>query len=249
MTMGYPPGVTSELPGARMQSRALHFFWLLDCSSSMSVNGKMGSLDFAIRESLPAIRSAAASNPAAELLMRAVTFGEQAAWVDKAPVAADAFVWRGVKPSGGTRMGAAFSLVAAELATPPMPPRAIPPVLVLVSDGQPTDDWQGGLRALDQSPWGRRAVRMAVGIGDDVDVPMLNKFLNNPENKVLRADDGRQLVEQIRWASTNAVRAASALGGHPAADPTKRIEPSDRVPGAQPPPVRPNILDPNGDVW
>jgi Mg-chelatase subunit ChlD len=46
-----------------------------------------------------------------------------------------------------TDMGRALELVSDTLKTPPMPERALPPVLVLISDGQPTDAFETGLQA------------------------------------------------------------------------------------------------------
>jgi uncharacterized protein YegL len=43
-----------------------------------------------------------------------------------------------------------------------MEQRALPPVLVLISDGQPTDDFEAGLATLMAEPWARKAVRLAV---------------------------------------------------------------------------------------
>ena len=60
-----------DLPGDPYASRLLHFFWILDCSSSMSVNGKIGELNFAIREAIPELPDAARSNPPVSLLVRA----------------------------------------------------------------------------------------------------------------------------------------------------------------------------------
>ena len=60
----------SELPGGRMDHRPVHFFWLLDCSSSMSVNGKISALNFAVREAIPEMRQVASDNAAAQLMVR-----------------------------------------------------------------------------------------------------------------------------------------------------------------------------------
>jgi len=49
----------------------------------------------------------------------------------------------------------ALRLASEELAIPPMPGRALPPVIVLTSDGRPTDDFDAGLNALMNQPWGR----------------------------------------------------------------------------------------------
>jgi len=83
------------------------------------------------------------------------------------------------------------------------------PVLALVSDGVPTDDWKAGLKAIDATPWGRKAVRVAIAIGTDADRGVLQEFLGNPELQPLDANSPKQLAAAIRWASTAAVKAAS----------------------------------------
>ncbi|WP_165985636.1 tellurium resistance protein [Streptomyces sp. YIM 98790] len=192
-----------------MASRPLHFIWLLDCSASMGVNGKMSSLNFAVREAIPEMRKAADDNPAASLLVRAITFSSTASWHVPTPTPVHGFDWADAHAGGVTALGQALHLAAEEMRMPPMPERALRPVLALVSDGVPTDDWRAGLRALDGTPWGKRAVRIAVAIGDDADKDMLRTFLANPELEPLEARNPRQLVAAIRWASTAAVSAAS----------------------------------------
>ena len=44
---GYP---MSRRPGGELASRPLHFFWICDCSGSMQTDGKIQSLNNAIRE-------------------------------------------------------------------------------------------------------------------------------------------------------------------------------------------------------
>jgi len=45
----------SALPGGPIASRPLHFIWILDCSGSMQ-GEKIGQLNFAIREAIPAMQ-------------------------------------------------------------------------------------------------------------------------------------------------------------------------------------------------
>jgi len=56
------------------------------------------------------------------------------------------FEWTDLTADGVTDMGKALRLVADQLKIPPMTD-GLPPVLVLISDGQPTDDFNGGLKA------------------------------------------------------------------------------------------------------
>lgn len=197
-----------EMPGGPMANRPVHFFWLLDCSGSMMGN-KISELNFAIREALPEMQSAAKSNPAAKLMVRALTFSTGASWHDSAPVEVSSYVWKDIQADGVTDMGAAFNLIAGELTNLQMPQRALRPVLALISDGGPTDDYRSGLRSIDATPWGQRAVRIAIAIGNDADRAMLKEFLGNPELEPLLVHNAAQLASAIRWASTMAVKAAS----------------------------------------
>jgi len=107
-------------------------------------------------------------------------------------------------------MGEALKLVADQLRIPPMAERALPPVLVLISDGQPTDDFEGGLRALLDLPWGKKAVRIAIAIGEDADREVLARFINNPEVPVLQANNPEALKKYIRWVSTVVLKTTSS---------------------------------------
>jgi uncharacterized protein YegL len=107
-------------------------------------------------------------------------------------------------------MGKALSMVAAELKIPPMTDRALPPVLVMISDGQPTDDFSNGLKALMDQPWGKKAVRVAIAIGEDADSDCLQKFIGHPELKPLQANNPEALVNKIKWASTAVLKSASS---------------------------------------
>ena len=51
------------------------------------------------------------------------------------------------------KLGKAFDLLAAQLSIPPMPERALPPVIVLLSDGQPTDDYKKSMEKLKKLPF------------------------------------------------------------------------------------------------
>lgn len=112
--------------------------------------------------------------------------------------------------SAGTDIGAALSMAASDLQMQKMPSRALPPVLVLVSDGRPTDDFLGGVKKLEQQPWGKKAVRLAIGIGADVDMRVLERFIGTPEIKPLTASNPDTLARYIRWVSTAVLGSVSA---------------------------------------
>lgn len=188
-------------PGEALATRPLHFIWIADCSSSMS-GDKINSLNFAIKEALPAMRSVADENPNAEVLCRAVSFDSSAKWHIETPTPVENFNWIDLSVGGVTSMGAALKLVAKELATDKMGDRALPPVLVLLSDGYPTDDFRSGLNEIMALPWGKKAVKLSIAIGVEADLDVLQQFIGHSEIQPLVATNSEQLVDFIRWAST-----------------------------------------------
>jgi len=199
----------SKRPGGELATRPLHFIWMADCSGSMS-GDKIQALNYAIRNALPEMQKVADENPNAAVLVRAVKFSDGAQWhVSQATPAAD-FKWMDLTAGGVTDMGKALRLVAEQLKMPPMTDRALPPVLVLISDGQPTDDFAGGLQALMELPWGKKAVRIAIAIGEDADHDVLQKFLGHSELHPLQANNAEQLVNYIKWVSTAVLKSASS---------------------------------------
>jgi uncharacterized protein YegL len=201
----------TERPGSTLSARPLHFFIVADCSGSMAADGKMQALNNAIRETLPHLVDVAGQNPHAQVLVRAIAFSSGARWHVEQPTPVDRLEWNDLTTGGYTDLGAALDLLAPQLAPPLIEERALPPAILLISDGMPTDDYKPALGRFLDEPMGRRAVRMAVGIGRDADLEVLERFAGSAEQGALTANNPEQLVRMIRWASTHASRVASNL--------------------------------------
>lgn len=213
-------------PGGPLARRSLHVIWLVDTSGSMAQDGKIQALNNAIREAMPQLREAARDNPHAQVLVRVITFADDAQWHVAEPTPVERFAWQDItNPGGITNLGAALALVSEDFAT--LQERGLPPVLVLVTDGQATDDVEAGLRALASTPWGARAVRIGIGLGRDADHDLLRRFMGDPNQAPLSASNPEQLTAAIRWASTVAVGQASA----------PRLSPVAAAPPATPQPA------------
>ncbi len=220
-------------PGGELATRPLHFVWITDCSGSMKGNGKIQALNTAIREAIPHMQKVADENANAEVLVRALKFSSGAQWHVAQDTPVGQFRWNDLGAGGSTDMGKALSMVADQLKMPPMSARALPPVLVLVSDGQPTDNFNKGLAALMEEPWGKKAVRMAIAIGEDADLEVLRRFIGHPEIEPLQANNPEALVNYIKWVSTAVLQAASSPASQVGAAPVMSISQSG-VAGAPP---------------
>ena len=66
-------------------------------------------------------------------------------------------------------------------------------------------------RKLNKIPWGKKAVRLVIAIGDEneYDEESLLKFTNHKEVGLLKAKNPSQLVDYIKWASVSASVSAS----------------------------------------
>ena len=88
----------------------------------------------------------------------------------------------------------------------------------MLTDGYPTDDYASGLEALKGNRWFRSSLKIALGIGDSFDSDVLESFTGNPE-LVLKASNGRQLAELIRFASiTSSAVGSRSIGADSAAE-------------------------------
>ena len=216
-------------PGGELATRPLHFIWICDCSGSMSVDGKVQSLNYAIQNAIPDMQKVADENPNADVLVRAIRFSNGAQWHISQPVAVADFKWQDLTADGVTDMGKALSMVAEQLKV--LPERGLPPVLVLISDGQPTDNFDAGIKDIMAQPWGKKAVRISIAIGEDADTDVLQKFIGNSEIKPLQANNSESLVRFIKWVSTAVLQSASS----PASQSTDSSNPTVNVPVPTPP--------------
>ncbi|MCW5746708.1 MAG: VWA domain-containing protein [Alphaproteobacteria bacterium] len=142
-----------SLSAARLVRRQLHVILALDCSGSMT-GDKIASLNYAMRAAIPEMRAAAEDNPETDVFIRVLRFSSQAEWHVATPTPVSQFEWQDVAAGGETNMGDALCMMAEVLNPERMPGRQLPPVLVLISDGQPSDDFEGGLKRLLESPFG-----------------------------------------------------------------------------------------------
>jgi uncharacterized protein YegL len=201
-------------------ARPLPVIVLADVSGSMGVDGKIQALNHAVREMIEAFQDE--SDLRAEIHVSVITFGGQArVHLPLAPARGAA--WADLGPSGGTPMGAAFDLGSQMVEDKGVVSgRAWRPTIVLVSDGQPTDEWQKPLQTLLGGERGSKAFRMALAIGADADHTVLTAFLADPEARVYRADEARQIRQFFQLVTMSVAarsRSANPNVAPPAVDP------------------------------
>jgi uncharacterized protein YegL len=216
----------TDLLGGAAPQRDLHFIFLADCSGSMA-GEKIAALNAGIEGAIGPMRQVVASHADVRVLVRAIRFSDKANWHVAQETPLDLFTWPELAAGGTTATGEAILLAIAALDK--LAGRQYPPVLVLVSDGQATDEVTPALSALASHKWGKRAVRRAVAIGDDADLAALQAFIGDPEIQPTLASRPEDIADAMRFVSVGSLSKASV--GKDAVTPSTGT-PVVQVPGA-----------------
>jgi len=201
--------MSADISMMGLARRQLHVILALDCSGSMQ-GDRIASLNYALRTTLPELRKVAEENPEIDVRLRVLRFATEAQWHVADPVPVAEARWTDLAAGGETSMGAALREIGQALTAEAMPGRQLPPVVVLASDGYPTDEFEEGLDAFFAVDHAKAAIRLAIAIGGEADLEVLERFIRNPAFKPLRANNASDLVRHIKWATTAPVKTASS---------------------------------------
>jgi uncharacterized protein YegL len=191
--------------------RTMVLFFVIDTSGSMD-GSKIGAVNTAIEEVIPAIREVSDENADAQIKIAALEFSSGARWITSSgPVEADQFRWNYLNAAGVTDFGAACKTLNEKLSTKAFMQEAtgsFAPAIFLLSDGEPTDSWARELAALRQNNWFKAAVKVAIAIGDDANKDVLKEFTGTME-AVLETHNSAILKKMIKFISVRASQVAS----------------------------------------
>ncbi len=136
-----------------------------------------------------------------EFLVSIIVFGDRAEQ-HLPPTAASSVKWTDMTANGNTAMGEALKM-AKELIEDKnvVPSRSYRPTVVLVSDGQPTDEWQVPLESFINDGRSSKCFFMAMGIGEAHGIKVLDRFIS--KTPVLAEVNGH-VIKNIVFHATEA---------------------------------------------
>jgi uncharacterized protein YegL len=197
------------------EPRALPIFILADTSGSME-GEKISELNLALREMLSSFKNTEGIRGKFQLSV--IAFGGGVNVVQ--PLAdMDTVSLTELLANGNTPMGEALSVLCNQIEDRNIvSSRAYAPVIVLISDGQPTDgpdnsdyrNW-GPLRKLHEGERSAKCLRFAMGIGADADTEMLKAFIKNPERPVYKSKDASGISKFFRWVTMTTVARMNSM--------------------------------------
>ena len=190
--------------------RTMVLFFVVDTSGSMS-GSKIGSVNTTIHEILPELKDISEENADAQIKIAALEFSSGAKWLYDKPIEADKFRWNELNAGGITDFGEACKMLNQKLSRSAFMQDAVgsfAPVIILLSDGEPTDNYKKELDNLKGNNWFKAAIKIAIAVGDDANLEILKEFTGNAEC-VLIAHTPAMLKKMIRFASVSASQIGS----------------------------------------
>ena len=171
---------------------------LLDASGSMA-GPKIQNLNEAVRDMLATFRDTESGE--IEIHVAIITFGAEVK-LHQALASASGIAWHDLSAGGGTPLGTALRMAKAMIEDKNVvPSRAYRPTVVLVSDGQPTDDWEQPLADFIKDGRSSKCDRMAMAIGADADEGVLGQFIDGTNAPLFYAENAKQLREFFKFVT------------------------------------------------
>ena len=187
--------------------KVMTLFYLVDASGSMN-GSKIGTVNVAMEECIPLLREVEQLNDDAEIKVAILQFSSGYSWITplSGPVGLDDIIWNDLQAGGVTDFGAALIELDKRLSRNEYlqsQTGAYAPVILLLSDGGPTDNWELGLNKIKKNKWFQHAIKIAIDIECGSDRSVLAAFTGNAE-AVLDAKDTSTLKKMIHKVSVRA---------------------------------------------
>jgi uncharacterized protein YegL len=185
------------LSATSVSKKSLVIFFLIDTSGSMK-GKKMGELNTVMEELIPEIRRVGEADT--EVKVAVLTFSTEVRWMYSTPIPIEEFEWARLRASGVTSMGAAFKELNHRMSRNSFlnsPSLSFAPVIFLMTDGYPSDDYKEGLKELQTNSWYKFGLKAALGIGQEANDNILAEFTGSKDT-VVHAYSGGQLAQMIK---------------------------------------------------
>ncbi len=197
------------LEGMEPSKKSMTIFFLIDTSGSMG-GTKIGTVNATMEELLPELIGLGGTET--DISIAAMRYDSNVSWITPEPMRVEEYqIWPRQSASGMTAMGAAFEELNRKLSRSAFmnkPSLSFAPVIFLMSDGAPNDDWKKGLALLKKNSWYRYGLKIAVGIGSAPNMDVLREFTGDPE-LAIQAHGAAELKRLIQFLAVTSSQIGS----------------------------------------
>lgn len=203
------PTASERGPSPRKE---LHIFYVLDTSGSMT-GTKISTLNHAMEECTQVLKTEAQKNGDAMLKIAVLEFNSGARWItSNGPEAMEDFEWEYLTAGGLTDMGMALDELNSKLHKSEFLGSmmgAYIPIIIFMTDGAATDDYEGALAEIRQNEWFRHSTKIGFAIGDEADSKMIASVVGDSE-AVIKTSDLELFARLLRFVTvTSSMRNTS----------------------------------------
>ena len=180
-------------------SRPLPVILLLDRSGSM-YGEKIATLNAATNEMIESFKTAGKGE--VDIHLAVISFGEGGATYDLPLQSVKTINEITLEADGMTPMGMALRMAKDLIEDKDtIPSKGYRPAVVLVSDGEPNDEWEQPMQDFVGGGRSSKCERFAMAIGTSADDPVLNQFLSGTGNKVFLANQADQIRDFFKFVT------------------------------------------------
>ncbi len=197
------------LEGMEPSKKSMTIFFLIDTSGSMG-GTKIGTVNATMEELLPELIGLGGTET--DISIAAMRYDSTVSWITPEPMRVEEYqIWPRQSANGMTAMGAAFEELNRKLSRSAFmnkPSLSFAPVIFLMSDGAPNDDWRKGLTLLKKNSWYKYGLKIAVGIGSAPNMDVLREFTGDPE-LAIQAHGAEELKRLIQFLAVTSSQIGS----------------------------------------
>ena len=203
--------------------KSMVIFFLVDTSTSMQ-GSKMDSLNKVMGDVLPELIGVGEAGT--DVKIAVMSFASGCEWITPEPVLVEEYQrWENLEADGVTDLGEACEELCNKLSRNSFlhsPSLSYAPVIFLMTDGYPTDNYKKGFEMLRKNRWFKYGLKIALAIGSNVDMEVLQEFVDD-EELVLQAYGADMLKKLVREIAVTSSKIGSA------SMPLTEIEGSERT--------------------
>ncbi len=203
--------------------KILPIIYVIDTSGSMAYD-RIESVNQAMYQTVDVMKDIAHREPNAEIKIGILTFASGAEWRTKdatgkpSLIYMEDFYWNDLEAGGLTDIGDALNELHDKMSRYSFFSDEVGykmPVIIFLSDGEPTDDWEGALESIrDNNKWFRYSTKICMAVGEDANEDILARIAGRPDGRpnseaVIKITDTDTLKKLIRVVSATASKIGS----------------------------------------
>ena len=162
--------------------KSMVIFFLVDTSKSME-GSKLESLNKVMADILPELIGVGEAGTDVKIAVMSFSSGFE--WITPEPVLIEEYQrWTDLSADGVTDLGDACMELSRKLSRNSFlhsPSLSYAPVIFLITDGYPTDNYKKGFEMLKKNRWFKYGLKVALAIGSNVDLDVLHEFTDDEE--------------------------------------------------------------------